>query len=95
MRLRWTEDAFTDLQRISTWIENDRSGALASKVCRRIYDSVRVLRVQPAQGRLGSVSGTRELVVVGTPYIVVYRVTVEAVELLRILHGAQQWPPSS
>jgi plasmid stabilization system protein ParE len=42
-------------------------------------------------GRFGSVEETRELVVAGTPYIVVYRVT-RRVEILRIRHGAQRWP---
>jgi toxin ParE1/3/4 len=40
------------------------------------------------------VAGTRELVVSRTPFIVVYAVG-DAVELLRILHGAQQWPTGS
>jgi len=40
----------------------------------------------------GRVAGTRELVVVGTPYIVVYRIEPAAVVILRVLHGAQRWP---
>jgi plasmid stabilization system protein ParE len=36
--------------------------------------------------------GTRELVVVGTPYIVAYRVSDLHVEILTIQHGAQLWP---
>ena len=51
------------------------------------------------QGGLGNSAdsqsfGTRERVVPRTPYIVVYRrVAPGRIELLRILHGAQQWPP--
>jgi len=37
------------------------------------------------------VNGTRELVLLRTQFIAIYTVG-EAVELLRILHGAQQWP---
>jgi toxin ParE1/3/4 len=37
---------------------------------------------------------TRELVVSGTPYIVVYLIS-DDVELIRVLHGAQQWPPEN
>lgn len=43
-------------------------------------------------GRPGRVKGTRELVVNGTPYRVVYRVEAEVVLILRVLHGAQRWP---
>ncbi len=40
-------------------------------------------------GRQGRVANTRELVVLGTPYIVAYVVLPDGVKLLRVLHGAQ------
>jgi toxin ParE1/3/4 len=43
-------------------------------------------------GRPGRVSGTRELVIPGTPYIVPYRVRGGKLEILRILHATQRWP---
>ncbi|WP_376711049.1 type II toxin-antitoxin system RelE/ParE family toxin [Pseudochrobactrum lubricantis] len=48
----------------------------------------------PEMGRVGRKLGTRELVVNRTPFIIVYRVRPKAqrVEILRLLHGAQQWP---
>lgn len=48
----------------------------------------------PELGREGRVKGTRELVVGGTPFIVVYRIKpkVRCIEVLCVLHGAQQWP---
>lgn len=48
----------------------------------------------PELGRSGRKQGTRELVIGGTPFIAVYRVKPKAkrIELLRILHGSQQWP---
>jgi plasmid stabilization system protein ParE len=36
---------------------------------------------------------TRELIVVGTPYILVYRVSQATIEIVRILRGRQDWPP--
>jgi toxin ParE1/3/4 len=42
--------------------------------------------------RLSCVRGTRELVIAGLPWIVVYRVTGGTIEVVRVLHGAQQWP---
>jgi toxin ParE1/3/4 len=44
----------------------------------------------PKLGRPGRVKGTRELVVNRTPFIVVYRIKGEIVQILRVLHGAQQ-----
>jgi plasmid stabilization system protein ParE len=36
-------------------------------------------------------SGRRELVFPSLPYIVVYQVKEDAVEISRIFHGAQEW----
>lgn len=59
-----------------------------------IHAAVERLGRYPEVGRTGRVPTTRELVVTGTPYVVVYRVDATAVLILRVLHGAQQWPPS-
>lgn len=45
----------------------------------------------PLSGRSGRMPKTRELVVTGTAYIVVYIVG-DDVGLIRVLHGAQKWP---
>jgi len=46
----------------------------------------------PELGRTGRKPDTRELVFTGLPYLAIYRIRGEAVEILRILHGAQIWP---
>ena len=46
----------------------------------------------PNRGRPGKKEGTREFVMSTLPYIVVYTVRGDAVFIVRILHGAQQWP---
>jgi addiction module toxin, RelE/StbE family len=46
----------------------------------------------PESGRIGRVDGTRELVIDRTPYIAAYRIAGDTVRILRVLHGAQQWP---
>jgi plasmid stabilization system protein ParE len=43
----------------------------------------------PHLGRPGELRGTRELV--SGPYVVVYRVANEVVEILHIWHGRQDW----
>jgi len=43
-------------------------------------------------GRTGQKKGTREMVIPGLPFLAVYRVHDELVEIIRILHGAQHWP---
>ncbi|MDQ0470247.1 type II toxin-antitoxin system RelE/ParE family toxin [Labrys wisconsinensis] len=60
-----------------------------------IESQVEHLATYPAMGRVGRWRGTRELVVVRTPFIVVYRVRskLRRIEIVRLMHGAQQWLP--
>lgn len=48
-------------------------------------------RQRPRLYKPGRVKGTREIVV-RPNYVMVYRVTGDLVEVLRVLHSAQQWP---
>jgi len=50
------------------------------------------LSKNPGMGRPGRVPGTRELVVQGTQFIVPYRLQGNALEILRVYHGARRWP---
>ncbi len=60
----------------------------------RIVEAANALADNPERGRPGRVAGTRELVVPRTNHIVVYRNAASGrIEILRVLHGAQRWPP--
>ncbi|MFT5335355.1 MAG: plasmid stabilization system protein ParE, partial [Halioglobus sp.] len=42
--------------------------------------------------RMGRVAGTREFVVEGVPFVVIYRqIGSDQLQLIRVLHDAQQW----
>ena len=43
-------------------------------------------------GREGRVTGTRELVIRGTPFIVGYRIEKKEVWILAVMHTARKWP---
>lgn len=93
MLVVWTLPAIQDLEAIQDYIA-DRRPAAATCLGKRIFDQTKALLAKnPNVGRLGRVSGTRELVVSRTPYIVVYRVDAR-VEILAIIHGARDWPES-
>jgi plasmid stabilization system protein ParE len=64
----------------------------AALIVQRIAASVEHLARHPASGRPGRVTGTRELVILGTPYLVPYRVRGGTVEILRVFHGSRKWP---
>ena len=89
MRLRWTTPAANDLYSIVRRIQKDNSAA-AAKVAETLYDGCATLCDFPRRGRTGRIEGTRELVFPGLPYILVYRIQDQVVEVVRIYHGAQR-----
>jgi toxin ParE1/3/4 len=48
-------------------------------------------RLRPTLYKAGRIKGTREIVV-RPNYVMVYRVSGDGVEVLRVLHATQQWP---
>lgn len=99
-RVRWTTPAHEDFLGIVAWIAANNPAA-AAKVGRRILAAVERLAKMPYRGRPGRAVDTRELVIPGLPYVVVYTVEPEVslarpqtVAILRVLHGAMQWPPT-
>lgn len=86
--IRWTTEAADQFEAAVKRIQLDNSFA-ARKVAQAVTDRIEQLAIFPGLGRPGEVRGTCELV--SPPYIVVYRSTEEAVEILHIWHGAQDW----
>jgi toxin ParE1/3/4 len=93
MPIVWLSLAVQDVLQIRTYIAEDDPQS-ASRVALRIDKTVGNLAQMPNIGRPGRIFGTRELVVRGTPYLVVYRLQNARVEILRVLHGRQSFPES-
>lgn len=94
MKLVWTKAAIRDLMHLRGRMAQDNPEA-ARTVARRILEAVNGLPRHPEMGRIGKLGGTRELVVTRTPYLVAYRIRPKVIELLRVLHGRQEWPRST
>lgn len=93
MRIEWLAAATRNLTAQLEWIA-ERDPWTAIDVGEAVHAAIERLADHPEIGRPGRVPGTRELMVVGTPYVIVYRVEATAVLVLRVLHGAQRWPPA-
>jgi toxin ParE1/3/4 len=87
----WTSKALSDLRGLRLYIAQDAPGN-AAVIVARIRTTAQSLEPFPYRGRPGGRRNTRELIVPRTPYIIVYRVIGETVQILRIFHGAQRWP---
>jgi addiction module RelE/StbE family toxin len=79
-------EAIADLRNIRAYIAKDNPSA-ASRVAVQLAAACDRLDFLPNRGRPGREPGTRELAV--RPYVIVYRVTPTAIEVVRIWHMAQ------
>jgi len=91
LKLEWARPALADIQAAGGYIAREDPSA-AGRMALRVQEAVELLPLQPNIGRPGRLPGTRELVVTGTPFIVVYWVRKGLVQVLRLLHHAQRWP---
>ena len=91
MRIRWTPSAAADLEQIYVYLQNNFP-QFARRTVIDLYERIRSLRASPLRGRLGREEGSRELVFSPLPYIAVYRIKDDFIEVLHIYHGAQERP---
>lgn len=87
MRVIWAPEARRQLSDIWHYIALDDPAA-AERIFTRLVAAVEKLNYFPHLGKPGR-EGARELVVSGTPYVVVYLVKKEEVRISSVVHGAQ------
>ena len=93
LKLIWRASALDELDQIVSYVGGfnidaaDRLQALAEACAERLTD-------HPYLHRPGRLPGTREAVI-HPNYILVYRVTAEAVEVVNLLHTRRQYPPEN
>ena len=83
----WSPLALARLAEIRAYVALDKPDA-AARLAARIVAMVETLREHPYLGRAGAEPGIRELVIGGTPYIVLYRVRGNRLVILNVWHGA-------
>jgi toxin ParE1/3/4 len=91
MKIKVTKLAAQDLKSVKDYISLDKPSAAAA-IIKRVMEAVENLAIFPSIGRPGRVPNTRELVVSGTPLIIIYQVQLDIVFIVRVIHGARKWP---
>lgn len=89
MRITYLSLAVLDLAEIRAYI-SAKNPAAAQRVAARLSESINALKRFPNLGKPGRVFGTREMntfKIGKTPYIVVYRVKRDEIQILRVLPG--------
>ena len=90
LKLVWRETALDDLDEILDYIA-ERDPAAADRLHAAIDKCAGTLPLLPRKHRPGRVPGTREAVV-RPNYILVYRLTAEAVEIVSLMHARRRYP---
>ena len=91
MKIKLTKLAAQDLQSTKDYISQDKPNA-ATAVINRVIEAIENIVTFPGMGRAGRVPRTKELVVSGTPLIIVYQVKQDTLYIVRVIHTARKWP---
>jgi toxin ParE1/3/4 len=81
MIVLWSAASVRHLHQAFDYIQGESFGG-ATTVRQRILKTAQGLGEMPFSGRVGRIDGTREAMVPRTPYIVVFRVAEETVDIL-------------
>jgi toxin ParE1/3/4 len=93
-KCKWTDKALDDLLTIQEYISQDNPKASIDITNKIVLKVVEQLSRFQNMGKAGRVNGTRELIIPNTPYIAVYWIKSNTVEVLRVLHTSMKWPDS-
>jgi addiction module RelE/StbE family toxin len=85
----WTASAVADRDAIFDYIEAENPRAAVAQD--QLFSARAQIFTQfPLIGRTGRVAGTRELI--EGNFVIVYEITDNTIRIIRVLHGARQWP---
>ena len=91
--VRWTPLARADLEAIDIFYAA-QDPDFATRVGRLAIGAARFLSEWPGSGALISDGAIRKWPVKGTPYILIYRVLKDRIEILRVRHNREDWRPA-
>ena len=91
MQVKLLRRALRNLEQAHSYILQDNPTA-AQELIVKTQNAANQLEKYPFMGKSGRVEGTRELIISNSPYILIYRVKEESVEILRILHTSKRYP---
>lgn len=91
MQVKWLKWALRNLEQARNYVFQDNPTA-AQELIIKIQNAANQLQKYPFMGKNSRVECTKELIISNSPYILIYRVKEESVEVLRILHTSKRYP---
>lgn len=92
MKVFWSKLSQTHLQALFNYIAEENESAARNLVVQIVKITETILTTHPKSGRPGRVSGTRELVIVKTPYIISYEIDKNSIVIIAVWHSSRRWP---
>ena len=92
MKVRWTKIAKDDFEAAFHYISKDNP-KLTKKLGVRLLSVLATLEEHPHAGRPGRVAETKEFIISGTPYVLIYTVKKDLLAIVSFLHSSRRWPP--
>lgn len=89
-RVIWSGPARRDLRSVERWLAENRSPDYELRVLQAIHNRCIFLAKTP-KGAPALKDEKRKLIVLGTPYILIYRIVEDGLEILRLFHERQDW----
>lgn len=86
----WLSPALDDLREIATYIAWENPSA-ARRLKSLLQEAIEPVAEHPYLYRSGRAPSTRELVA-HPNYVLVYRVTLERIEVVNVIHARQEYP---
>ena len=94
MLIEWAESAETDLLEILAYFASIEEKETGQRIVDRLFTATGRLENFPLSGKVGSVPDTREIVLAELPYILVYTIQGDIVQIVNVVHTAREYPSS-
>lgn len=89
MRVEWADSALLDFDRATAFLK-EKSPSAARRIGDRILNAVSLLEAFPELAPRSRHRGLRQMVVPRTPYLVIYRMHQDRVEIRAVVHAKQR-----
>jgi len=94
VKIRIAPTASAHLESVFQYLDGIGS-KIPTEQMKRIFDGIDQLKRFPESGHIGRVNGIRELFIPRTPFVVVYLIEEDVINIVAVLHGSQRWPQLS
>jgi toxin ParE1/3/4 len=94
MRIDWSNQAETDLAKIADYFDQTDTDITDESIA-KIYAAPKILLNYSFVGPEIGGRGLRKWLVRETPFILLYRIAPEAIQIVRVAHSTMGWIPES